>query len=80
MKTIFWKLLKLFDSNYGYITPLQKRFKIGDECKISHNKTIDTKFEIGEIVYIIENARYDYLIQNNNGMREVVYQFELDVI
>ena len=77
MKRILWKLLKIVDNNWGYTTPIQERFKIGDECKISRNKTKDIKFEIGEVVHVIETGRHDYLVCNNSGVRDVVYQFEL---
>lgn len=63
MKKILWKLLKIFYSNWGYTTSIQERFYIGRECRISHNKTKDTKFNIGEIVYIIETGRHDYLVE-----------------
>ena len=78
MKKILWKLLKMIDNNLGYTKPLQERFNIGRECKISHNKTNDTKFDVGEIVHIIETGRHDYLVQNNKGVKGVVYQFELN--
>jgi hypothetical protein len=78
MKKILWKLLEMVDSNWGYTTPLQKRFQHGDKCKISHLKTTETKFNVGEIVFIIETGRHDYLVQNEDGVKGVVYQFELD--
>lgn len=76
MKKIFWKLLSLFDSNKGYETPLQKRFNIGDKCKISPYKTNDNNLSVGDDVTVIENGRYDYLVQGKNS-KAVVYQFEL---
>ena len=45
--------------------------------KIS-KRTKDTKFDVGEIVHIIETGRHDYLVQNNKGVKGVVYQFELN--
>ena len=78
MKRILWKLLKIFDNNWGYTTPTQERFQIGRERKISRNKNVETKFEIGEIVHIVETGRHDYLVQNNKGVKGVVYQFELN--
>lgn len=78
MKKLLWKLLKIIDDNWGYTTPIQERFHIGCKCKISNYKTEHTKFEIGEIVCIIETGRYDYLVQNNDGVKCVVYQFELN--
>jgi hypothetical protein len=78
MKKILWKLLEIVDSNWGYTTPLQKRFQRGDKYKISHHKTPQTKFDVGEIVFIIETGRHDYLVQNDKGIKGVVYQFELN--
>jgi len=76
MKNALWKLLGLLDSNWGYITPLQKRFGKGDVCKVSNFRT-DEKLIVGEEVTIVENGRYDYLISNKSGEQFVVYQFEL---
>jgi hypothetical protein len=76
MKKILWKLLERFDDNWGYTTPLQKRFEIGKKCFISAFKTNGTKFEIGEEVTVIETGRHDYLVENENG-KAIVYQFEL---
>jgi hypothetical protein len=77
MKKILWKLLKLIDSNHGYSTPVQERFKIGEERKISSFKTNEIKFQIGEMVKIVETGRHDYLVENQNGIKDVVYHFEL---
>lgn len=76
MKKILWRLLEIVDNNWGYTTPLQRRFKIGDTIKISHNKTIETKFKIGSVAKIVETGRHDYLIEQN-GIMKVVYQFEI---
>ena len=76
MKKILWKLLELFDGNWGYDTPLQKRFNVGDKCRISKNKTNHNPFKVGEEVVIIETGRYDYLVENETG-KAIVYQFEL---
>lgn len=38
MKALLWKLLERLDNNHGYSTPLQKRFKVGDRCRISTHK------------------------------------------
>lgn len=78
MKKILWKLLKIVDNNWGYTTPLQERFNIGDKCKISGNKTNNIKFKFGEEVTIIETGRHDYLVENDKGIKDVVYQFELN--
>ena len=41
MKKVLWFLLNIVDDNWGYSTPLQKRFKVGDRVKISnHSKLI----------------------------------------
>lgn len=77
MKKILWILLQLFDNNWGYATPLQKRFNVGDKCKISKHKTKEIRFNIGEEVTIIETGRHDYLIKNQAGLLDVVYQYEL---
>lgn len=78
MKKILLKLLKLVDNNWGYTTPLQKRFQHGDKCKISPDKKSGTKFDVGEIVFIIETGRHDFLVKNDKGVKGVVYQFELN--
>jgi len=80
MKKILWKLLEKFDNNHGYTTPLQKRFKVGDRCKISSFKMKETQFAIGDFVDIIEIGRQDYLIVNNRDEKTVVYQFELELL
>ena len=73
MKKILWLLLSIVDDNLGYSTPLQKRFKIGDRVKISiHSKLIPHT-----PATIIEYGRHDYLIQDDNLEKHVVYQFEL---
>ena len=77
MKKILWKLLELLDNNWGYITPLQNRFNVGDKCKISHFKTIYTPLEVGDEIVIIETGRRDYIVRRNDGITVVVFQFEL---
>lgn len=77
MKKILWLLLQFFDNNWGYSTPLQKRFNIGDKCKISKHKSKENEFEVGEEVVIVETGRHDYLIKNQRGKLAVVYQYEL---
>jgi len=77
MKKILWKLLEWSDNNWGYSTPLQKRFKIGDKCRISQHKTAYNPFDVSEEVVIIETGRHDYLVKNNNLETAIVYQFEL---
>jgi len=73
MKKILWGLLEMVDDNWGYSTPLQKRFKVGDRVKISpHSKLI-----AHTPATIIEFGRYDYLIEDDNGKKHIVYQFEL---
>ena len=73
MKTILWELLKLLDDNYGYSTPLQQRFKVGDRVKISPHSKLITHTP----ATIIEFGRYDYLIEDDNHQKHIVYQFEL---
>jgi hypothetical protein len=73
VKKILWTLLKMFDNNWGYSTPLQFRFKVGDRVKISTHS---------DLIYntpatVIEFGRYDYLIEDDNGERHIVYQFEI---
>ena len=79
MKKILWKLLKLVDSNWGFTTPIQERFKVGDKCNISifYIKNEFSELNTGEEVTIIETARYDYLVEKNLGKKSIVYQFEL---
>ena len=76
MKKLLWKLLKLVDNNWGYSTPIQQRFKVGDKCRI-HWFIENTGFTPGEIVTIIETGRHDYLVRNESGNQICVYQFEL---
>ena len=80
MKNILWKLLGIFDNNWGYSTPLQNRFEINDKCKISEFRTKYTPLEIGEEVTIIETGRQDYLVRNEDGTMAIVFQFELSII
>jgi hypothetical protein len=77
MVKILWFLLELFDNNHGYTTPLQKRYKPGDVCKISKFKTDEVHLNVGDPVVIVETGRHDYLIETKDG-RFVVYQFELE--
>jgi len=77
MKKILWKLLSIVDNNWGYTTPLQKRFQINDKCKISIFKQICTKYSVGDEVTIIETGRHDYLVSDKNGVKEIVLQIEL---
>jgi hypothetical protein len=78
MKRLLWKLLEWFDSNHGYSTMIQKRFEIGESVRISMNKCNDTRYVVGEHVTIIETGRHDYLVQNKQGVKHCVYQFELN--
>ena len=77
MIKILWKLLEIVDNNWGYYTPLQKRFKVNDKCKISSLKTQYTPLEIGDEVTVIETGRQDYLVRRADGITSVVFQFEL---
>ena len=77
MKKIIWKLLEMLDDNWGYSTSLQKRFKPGSQVTMSKHKKSDTPFRIGEEVVVLENGRHDYLVQNSDGKKWVVYQFEI---
>jgi hypothetical protein len=76
MKNLLWKLLEMVDNNWGYTTPIQQRFKVGDKCKI-HFCYENTGFTPGETVTIIETGRHDYLVENESGIKSCVYQFEL---
>lgn len=73
MRKLLWFLLELVDDNWGYTTPLQKRFKVGDRVKISR----DSKLTTHTPATIIETGRHDYLIKDDNNVLHVVYQFEL---
>jgi hypothetical protein len=76
MKKILWFLLSKVDDNYGYSTPLQKRFKVGDRVKIS-NILVHSELTPNTPATIIETKRYDYLIEDDNLKKHIVYQFEL---
>jgi hypothetical protein len=77
MKKLLWKLLELVDNNWGYTTPLQKRFNVGDKCKISSFKTKYTPLEINDVVTIVETGRHDYLVTRADGITVAVFQFEI---
>jgi hypothetical protein len=77
MLKLLWYLIGLFDNNHGYTTQIQKRYKVGDVCKISRFKTDDVHLNPGDPVVIVETGRHDYLIETKDG-RFVVYQFELE--
>ena len=77
MLKLLWKLLEYYDNNWGYTTPLQKRFEIGEFVRVSKFKTKECKFNVGDVVKILETGRHDYLISRNNIL-DVVYQFELE--
>lgn len=77
MKKILWILFEWFDSNHGYSTPIQKRFRIGDKAKVSCFK-INPDLLIGEWVCILETGRHDYLVGDCIGKKNVVYHFELE--
>lgn len=74
------KLFGKIDSNWGYSTPSDVRFDVGDICAITEHKTNGNPFEIGEIVYILETGRHDYLVENINGVKHVIYQYEITLI
>ncbi len=73
MKNFLWYLLSKVDNNWGYTTPLQKRFKAGDRVKTS----IHSKLIAHTPATIIECGRHDYLIEDDNLQKHIVYQFEL---
>jgi hypothetical protein len=75
MIRILWVLLNLFDNNWGYSTPLQERFKVGDRVKISIHSRLKRHYRTNAT--IIETGRHDYLIKRDNGKLHVVYEFEL---
>lgn len=77
MKKLLWKLIELLDNNWGYSTPIQKRFNVGDKVKMSIHRKHDTAFNVGEEVTILETGRHDYLVVNKKGIKSIVYQFEL---
>lgn len=80
MIKILWKLLEFFDSNWGYFTPLQKRFNVNDKCRISTLKTQYVPLEVGDLVTVIETGRRDYLVRREDGITVVVFQFELEAV
>ena len=80
MKWLLWKLLEWIDNNHGYSTPIQKRYKVGDRCKISMHVQSETKMLVGTPVVIVETGRHDYLVQELNidyQYQVVVFQYEL---
>lgn len=77
MKKLIWKLITKIDNNWGYTTPTQRRYYPGDKCKIGRFKLDDTCYGVGTEVTIIENGRHDYLVTDSDGVKEIVYQFEL---
>ncbi len=77
MKNILWKLLEWLDDNHGYSTPIQKRFKVGDKVKVSIFK-VNAGLLVGIWVWVLETGRHDYLVEDFNGKKFIVYQFELE--
>ena len=78
IKKLLWLILPLVDDNWGYTTPIQKRFKVGDKCFITYRP--DTRigdFPLATPVTIVEFGRHDYLVKNNQGKMQIVYQFEI---
>jgi len=73
----FFKLTVNLVNNDGYETQKQKRFKPNDIVVITTLRKDETPYKVGEIVTILENGRHDYLVINNNGLKSIVYQFEL---
>ena len=73
MKRLLWTLLRLIDDNWGYSTPIQQRFKVGERVKISEHSALVTN----EPVTIMEFGRHDYLIKDSIEVMHIVYQFEL---
>ncbi len=77
MKNLLWWFYDLVTNNRGYVTPKQKRFEVGDVVRIS-TFCLNNKLKPGEMVVVIENSRYDYLVESFNGEKYIVFQFELD--
>jgi|TARA_R110000851_G_scaffold47424_1_gene115038 hypothetical protein len=73
MKKLCWRLLEYLDDNWGYSTPLQKRFKVGDKVFISTHSELKAHTP----VTIIEFGRHDYLVREESFEQHIVYQFEL---
>ena len=74
-----WNIIEFFINNHGYETQVQRRYKKGDKCMITKLKNENIRYEVGDIVTIIESARYDYLIGGKKG-NDIVYQFEIEKI
>ena len=71
--------------NWGYSTPLQKRYKVGDIVEIvepdNPPETRLHKFEVGTKAKIIENGRHDYLIEEvETGRLAIVYQHDVKLV
>jgi hypothetical protein len=77
MLKLLWRLIELLDDNWGYSTPIQKRFEIGDVVRISKFKSSECKFDVGDNVTILETGSHDYLVRRNNVL-DVLYQYELE--
>ena len=76
---IIWYIIELFSKQRGYSTQVQRRFKNGQRVIINNfvSSYHKANLNIGDEVKIIESARHDYLIVNEDGEKAIVYQFEL---
>lgn len=73
IKNLLYFIIECLDSNNGYSTSVQKRFKVGEKVKISTHSGLIAHTP----ATIIETGRYDYLIEDDNGEKHIVFQFEL---
>ena len=77
MNWIF-RLLTWFTDNHGYETQPQRRFNVGEFTTLSRHASQSESWKSGDLIYILETGRKDYLIENKYGDKKVVYQYELD--
>lgn len=73
-----YAILTWLTDNHGYETQPQRRFKVGDVTTISRFIEKNHPLSSGDVVYIEETGRNDYLIRDKYGNKHVVYQHELD--
>lgn len=70
-------------SQWGYSTPKQYRYAIGDEVILSN--PVDEPSPMSNFHYkgttwaVLETGRHDYLLQNEDGINIIVKQYEISL-